>query len=99
MGNALRNAPFFDPSMICNFPGVFQPPVNGVYLLTFYGIVTRPEGGNIFIKQNDDILCKCWLNNADYTSTCTAVEELTTGDSVRVTGDNNESSALRGNSY
>ena len=80
---------------------MFRPPVNGVYLLTFYGLVTGNEGGNIFIKQNDNFLCKAWLRYdlEHSTSTCTAIAELTTDDSVRVTGDNAYPSALRGDSF
>ena len=80
---------------------MFRPPVDGVYLLTVYGLVQGSNGGNVYIKRNDDSLCKGWLdegNNAD-TSTCTAVAELTEGDSVRVTGDSADPSTLRGNSF
>ena len=80
---------------------MLRPPVDGVYQLTFYGIVSGSDGGNVYIKRNDDQLCKGWLdvsNNGD-TATCTAIAELTTGDSVRVTGDSADPSALRGDSF
>ena len=83
------------------FPGVFRPPVNGVYQLTFYGLVAGTDGGHVFIKSNDDILCKAWLSgndNAD-TATCTAIAKLTRDDSVRVTGKNDYPSTLTGGSF
>ena len=83
------------------FSGVFRPPVNGVYQLTFYGLVPGTDGGTVYIKRNDEFLCAGWLENDQVqdTSMCTAVAELTTGDSVRVTGHSADPSALRGASY
>ena len=71
--------------------------MNGVYLLTFYGLLTGTDGGAIYIKQNDDVLCQGWFreNETSDTATCTAIAELTTGDSVRVTGNSGDPSALR----
>ena len=84
-----------------HFTGVFRPPVDGVYQLTFYGLVAVTNLGNTYIKRNDDVLCQAFLrgNSVLDTSTCTAVAELTTGDSVRVTGTSAYPSVLRGDSY
>ena len=72
-----------------------------MYQLTFYGLVSGTAGGNVFIKRNDDRLCQAWLSYDDIgdTATCIAIAELTTGDSVRVTGDSADPSALRGDSW
>ena len=72
-----------------------------MYQLTFYGFVSGTEGGSVFIKRNDDQLCKAWLEYDDDvdTATCTAIAELTMDDSVRVTGNNNNPSVLRGASF
>ena len=83
------------------FLGVFRPPADGIYLLTFYGLVQGIDGGNVYIKRNDDVLCSGWLrSDQQYDSTsCTAIAQLTTFDSVRVTGSNGDPADLRGNSY
>ena len=79
------------------FPGVFRPPVDGVYQLTFYGLVATNDGGHVYIKQNDNILCRGYLRPEQYdTATCTAIAELIEGDSVRVTGDTNVPADLNG---
>ena len=80
------------------FPGVFRPLVDGVYQLTFYGLVATGDGGSVYIKQNDDILCQGWLRNqvSVDTATCTAIAELIEGDSVRVTGNSDNPADLRG---
>ena len=52
------------------------------------------DDGPLFIKKNDDVLCKMWItpgNAADDnlgadTNGCSAVAELSPDDSVRVTG-------------
>ena len=69
--------------------GVFEPPVNGVYVLTVYALTESIENGPMFLRNNDDVLCQTWLpQDQDVlgTGTCTAVVELVVGDSVRVTG-------------
>ena len=83
------------------FQGVFRPPVDGVYVLTFYGMPSSSDGGHVSIKRNDDILCRAWLTSEGTfdTATCTVVAELTTDDSVRVTGDSSDPSALEGDSW
>ena len=80
------------------FPVVFRPPVDGVYQLTVYNLVATTDGGSIFIRQNDDVLCQGWLRNeaSAHTATCTAVAELIEGDSVRVTGNGDNPADLRG---
>ena len=55
------------------------------------------NGGNAYIKQNENILCAGWFNdNNGETATCTAVVELTEADSVRVTGNIDNPADLRG---
>ena len=68
---------------------MFQPPLNGVYVLTVYAVTTTANGGKMYIKNNDDILCQGHVTpGASWdTGTCTAIVQLTVGDSVRVTGD------------
>ena len=45
------------------------------------------ESGDIYIKNNDDVLCRTWVDIVDNgAATCTAIAELAIGDSVRVTG-------------
>ena len=69
------------------FPGVFEPPIDGVYLLTAYVITAGSDGGDLYIKNNDAVLCSAWVPGANfYTATCSAVAQLAVGDSVRVTG-------------
>ena len=72
--------------------------MDGVYQLTFYGMVAGHNAGSVYIKRNDDVLCQGWLrpNEIVDTATCTAIAELTTGDSVRVTGNSADPSDLRG---
>ena len=82
------------------FPGVFRPPADGVYVLTFYGLIAGTDSGNIYIKQNDDRLCRGYLRPEQYdTATCTVIAQLTEGDSVRVTGSSDDPSILRGDLY
>ena len=63
--------------------------MDGVYVLTVYAVTTTADGGDMYIKNNDDILCQGQITqDGKYdTGTCTAIVELTTDDSVRVTGD------------
>ena len=77
---------------------MFRPPVDGVYQLTFYGLMAGTDSGSIYIKQNDDVLCQGWFqgDRESSTATCTAVAELTVGDSVRVTGTSANPTSLRG---
>ena len=71
-------------------------PVDGVYQLTFFGLLAGSDDGNIYIRRNDDVLCQSYLLEQHNTAMCTAVAELTDGDSVRVTGTNNNPADLRG---
>ena len=77
--------------------GVFTAPQSGVYLLSVYGTSGGEDigaSGPVFIKKNDDILCRMQItagnsgtdNLGKDTNGCTAVTELTPEDSVRVTG-------------
>ena len=77
--------------------GVFDPPLDGVYVLTVYAVTTGVTAGPMNIKINDDILCwaRITANAQQDTGTCTAIVELTTGDSGRVTGDNSEPATIR----
>ena len=83
------------------FSGVFRPPVDGVYQLTFYGLVAVTDVGDAYVKRNDDILCQAFLrgNEVCDTATCTVVAELPTVDSVRVTGNSAYPTVLRGESW
>ena len=78
-------------------PGVFEPPLDGVYVLTVYAVTTRANSGPMYIKNNDDILCHAHItvDGEEDTGTCTTIVELTTGDSVRVTGDSSDSAAIQ----
>ncbi len=51
--------------------------------------------GSMYIKRGDDILCTAWIRNeAGPTGTCTAIVELLTTDSVRVTGNNGDEATI-----
>ena len=77
------------------FPGVFIPPVDGVYLLTTQAITEGTLGGHMFIKKNDEILCQTYVYPADaYASSCSAVAQLAAGDSVRVTGNSDQPASI-----
>ena len=78
------------------FLGVFRPPVDGVYALTVYGLLAGSDPGDVDIQKNDVTLCHGHLFEHHFTATCTAIGELTTDDSVRVTGRSSNTSALRG---
>ena len=77
--------------------GVFQPPLNGVYVLTVYAVTTTANAGPMYIKKNDDILCRAQITEggAQDTGTCTAIVELTIDDSVRVTGDSSDPAEIQ----
>ena len=79
--------------------GVFEPPVDGVYVLTIYGRTSSVTNGPMYLRNNDDILCSTWITE-DYdlftTGTCTAVVELVVGDSVRVTGSSENPAVIAG---
>ena len=67
---------------------MFEPPIDGVYLLTVYAIATPDQDGPVIIKNNDVELCRTWVAATSIeTGTCSAVAQLAVGDSVRVTGD------------
>ena len=70
------------------FLGVFNPPIDGVYLLTVYAVPTQEQNGEMYIKNNDVILCTGYITaGTGYEAgTCSAIAELVVGDSVRVTG-------------
>ena len=77
---------------------MFQPPLHGVYVLTVYAVTGRTYYTPMFIKNNDDILCQAqitWQGEVE-TGTCTAIVQLTVGDSVRVTGDSSNPAAISG---
>ena len=79
--------------------GVFEPPLDGVYVLTVYARSTSATNGPIYLRNNDDILCETWITedqSVKATGTCTAVAELIVGDSVRVTGDSDNPAAIHG---
>ena len=76
---------------------MFEPPLDGVYVLTVYAVATNTQNGPMFIKKNDDILCQAWITQSghDDTGMCTAIGELTIDDSVRVTGDSSDPAIIR----
>ena len=62
--------------------------MEGVYLLTVYAVSAQVSNGPMYIKNNDDVLCETQITESDFSgATCTAIVELSVGDSVRVTGD------------
>ena len=68
---------------------MFTPPVTGVYLLSLYAKSFNDQDGFIYIKSNDRILCEVYIGDPDdiwESMSCTAVAELTAGDTVRVAG-------------
>ena len=69
------------------FTGVFDPPVDGVYLLTAYADSASPQDGPVYIKNNDEVLCQFYIAADTFGAGCTAIAELAVGDPVRVTGD------------
>ena len=75
---------------------MFEPPLNGVYVFTVYAVTNTVDAGPMFIKNNDDVLCRARItvNGQADTGTCTAIVELTVGDSVRVTGDSSDTAAI-----
>ena len=84
--------------MVTLFPGVFEPPVDGVYLLTIYATTSRVTDGPMYIKSNNDVLCTAMVTGSDFSAaTCTAIADLTTDDSVRVTGDSSNLGVIQTN--
>ena len=77
--------------------GVFEPPVDGVYLLGVYAISAQITNGHLFIKNNDNELCRAFVTGGygPQTSTCSAIAELAVGDSVRVTGDGSDPAVIK----
>ena len=53
--------------------------------------------GGMRIKKNDEILCQAEVGNAAHwhAASCTAIAELTPGDSVRVTGQSSTPVTIR----
>ena len=41
---------------------MFTPPMDGVYLLTVFVLATDNENGNIYIKNNENVLCQAWVS-------------------------------------
>ena len=77
---------------------MFEPPLNGVYVLTVYAAATNQANGPMYIKKNDDILCYAYITQGGQadTGTCTAIVQMTLGDSVRVTGDSSNPAIVSG---
>ena len=78
---------------------MFRPPLDGVYVLTVYAVTTGTHNGAMYIKRNDDVLCQANITQGGQSETgmCTATVELTTDDSVRVTGASNDPAKIKGN--
>ena len=53
--------------------------------------------GPMFIKNNDDELCRAYVvsDGSVDTATCSAIAELSVGDSVRVTGDSSDPGVIQ----
>ena len=83
--------------LMLSISGVFEPPLNGVYLLTVYAVTIKANSGPMYIKNNDDILCRAQITEGGEfdTGTCTAIVELSLGDSVRVTGLSSDPAIIR----
>ena len=69
--------------------GVFTAPASGIYLFATYALTVGGFNGAMFIKKNDQILCRAEVGDGEtwHAAACTAVAELTPEDSVRVTGE------------
>ena len=86
------------------FPGVFHAPVSGLYLLRVYAR-TAGDDGYIFIKKNDDVVCRTGVtlgnsgadNLGHDTGICTGITKLIPEDSVRVTGDSGYPARIQAN--
>ena len=74
---------------------MFDPPVDGVYLLTTYALSIGADGGDMYIKNNEDILCTAYIYPApSYIATCSTIVQLAAGDSVRVTGSSSDPASI-----
>ena len=81
---------------LLSFSGIFEPPLDGVYLFTIYAITGQVSNGPMYIKKDDDVLCQTYITESDFSGgACTAIAELTVGDSVRVTGDTSDPGVIR----
>ena len=80
------------------FPGVFEPPVDGVYVFTVYAVTTTQSNGPMYIRSGGATLCEARITEGGQTetATCTAIAELTTDNLVRVTGDTNDRTFISG---
>ena len=67
-----------------------------MYVLTVYAVSTGANGGPVYIKNNDDILCQANATQGEQADTgaCTAKLQLTVGHSVRVTGDSSNPATI-----
>ena len=73
--------------------------MDGVYALTMYGGSTAEDGGPMYLRNNDNVLCRTWITGGGglfTTGMCTAVAELVVGDSVRVTGGSGDPAIIAG---
>ena len=68
---------------------MFEPPIDGTYALTVYILGVANYNGPAIIKNNDNELCRTYT-----TGTCSVVAQLAIGDSVRVTGDSIDPTAI-----
>ena len=88
---------------ISHILGVFHAPVSGLYLLSVYA-TTGNDAGYLFIKKNDEDICRTWITAGQSPAddvghdkgTCTGITELTPGDSVRVTGNTDDPARIQG---
>ena len=78
------------------FLGIFEPPVDGVYIITAYAVTWGYDDGPMYIKNNGDVLCQAHVYPSEGIAfSCSAIVQLVIGDSVRVTGDNANPGAIQ----
>ena len=78
-----KKAPGIQFKIEVNVPGVFEPPIDGVYLLTVYANAAPDQNGLVIIRNNDIELCRTYVApDSNESSTCTAITQLAIGDSV-----------------
>ena len=69
--------------------------MDGVYFLTAYAQSYGGDAGNMFIKNNDAVLCQAYVYpTSGIAESCSAIVQLDIGDSVRVTGASSDPTTL-----
>ena len=59
--------------------GVFTAPASGIYLFATYALTVGGYNGAMFMKKNDQILCRAEVGDGEnwHAASCMAVAELT----------------------